>query len=204
MKLFNIFKAFRQSSTSDKIIKSEDYLPRFWEDDYCQIEIVPIANKDYVFKTIEQINDLANKSRTDFGFTETYARRQMPVPTFSEEIRIDYLEQLLGSFNFEKAKNIYYDGYKTLDCNKSKTKAHGFADFTLFFDTEDEFVKNIWLSIGIGKDFKQYDSIKSALYSIGEECEMFLVDWNSLELIDLRNLRQIENYLNEYLKQGSS
>ena len=200
MKLLDIFKIFRQRTTAKIEVKADSYLPSFWEDDYCQIEIVPFENKEYIVKTIEQISDLANNSRTDFGYTETFGRGQMPVATSTKEIRTDYLAKLLTGFEFEKAKSIHYDGHKILDCETGLTKAYGFSNFTVFFDTEDEFVKNIWLSISLIFSVRQYDLIKSVLYSLGEECEMVLVDWNSLELFDLRDRTQIDKYLNDYWK----
>jgi hypothetical protein len=124
----------------------------------------------------------------------------MPVTTLSKEIRTDYLETLLTGFKFEKAKSIKYDSHKTLDCQTGSTKAYGFPNFTIFFDTKDEFVKNIWLSNGLIVEVKQYDLIKSALYSLGEECEMILVDWNSTEIFDLRDRNQINEYLMDYWK----
>ena len=200
MRLFDIFKILRQRTTAKNEFKADSYLPSFWEDDYCQIEIAPVENKEYILKTIGQISDLANNSRTDFGFTETFGRGQMPVKTYSKEIRTDYLEKLLTGFQFEKAKSINYDSHKILDCETGPTKAYGFTNFTIFFDTQDEFVKNIWLSISLIVSVRQYDLIKSALYYLGEECEMVLIDWNSLELFDLRDRTQIDKYLNDYWK----
>lgn len=200
MKLFDFFKTFRQEMTSKIKDTTDGYLPSFWEDDYCQIEVVPFENKEYILKTINQINDLADNSRTEFGFTETFGRGQMPVTTFSKEFRIDYFQQLLISFEFEKAKSIKYESHKILDCETDLIKAFGFTNFTMFFDTEEEFVKNIWLSINLIVSVKQYDLIKSVLYSLGEECEMILIDWNSLELFDLRDKNQIEKYLMDYWK----
>ena len=200
MKLLNFFKTLRQKKASKNEVKADCYLPSFWEDDYCQIEIVPFENKGFILKSIGQISDLSNNSRTEFGFTETFGRGQMPETTFSKEIRTDYLEQLLTGFEFEKAKSINYESYKILDCEIGLTKAYGFSNFTIFFDTEDEFVKNIWLSISLIVSVRQYDLIKSALYSLGEECEMVLIDWNSLELLDLRDRTQINKYLNDYRK----
>ncbi|MPR36153.1 hypothetical protein GBK04_23095 [Cytophagaceae bacterium SJW1-29] len=181
-------------------VKADGYLPSFWEDDYCQIEIASFENKEYILKTIRQISDLANNSRTDFGFTETFGRGQMPIKTYSKEIRTYYLDKLLTEFEFEKAKSINYDSHKILNCETGSIKAYGFSNFTIFFDTQDEFVKNIWLSISLIVSVRQYDLIQSALYCLGEECEMVLIDWNSLELFDLRDRTQIDKYLNDYWK----
>lgn len=200
MKLSDFFNVFKQRTASKKEIRADNYLPSFWEDDYCQIEIVPFENKEYTFKTIEQISDLANNSRTDFGFTETFGRGQMPVTTFSKEIRTDYLEKLLTSFEFEMAKSINYESHKTLNCETGSIKAYGFSSFTIFFDTSGDFVRNIWVSISLIVSVKQYNLIKSALYALGEECRMMLVDWNSLVAFDLRDRSQIDTYLMDYWK----
>jgi hypothetical protein len=79
-------------------------------------------------------------------------------------------------------------------------KSPPIANLQNVIDTQDEFVKNIWLSISLIVSVGQYDLIKSALYCLGEECEMVLVDWNSLELFDLRDRIQIDKYLNDYWK----
>jgi hypothetical protein len=200
MKLFDFFKIFTKKTIPTNEAKEVSFIPSFWEDDYCQIEIIPFENKDFIIKTFRQINELFDKSKSDFGFTDTFERGQMPLKTFSKEIRTDYLQKLLLSFEFEKAKNINYNSHKIIDCEKGLTKAFGFSNFTIFFDTEFEFVKNIWLSNSLIVSVKQYDLIKSALYSLGEECEMLLVDWNSLELFDLKDRNQIDKYLMDYWK----
>lgn len=197
MKLLDIFKVFQLKSPSKREAKDDGYLPSLWEDDYCQIGIVPYENKEYILKTFEQINGLVNNSN-GYGFTEIFERGTMPVKTFSKEIRIDYLENLLAGFEFEKAKNI--KGYKRLDCETGLIKAYGFPSFTVFFDTEGEFVKNIWLSVSLLVDVRQYRLIKSALYSLGEECDMVLVDWNELEVYDLKDKSYIDKYLKEFWK----
>nr|WP_315221646.1 hypothetical protein [uncultured Flavobacterium sp.] len=198
MKLLDIFKIFRQKTTAKNEVMAGGYLPSFWEDDYCQIELAPFENKDYILKTFREISDLTNNSKTDFGFTETFCRGQMHIKTYSKEIRIEYLEKLFTSFEFEKAKSINYDSHKILNCEIGPTKAYGFPNFTIFFDTEEEFVKNIWMSISLIVSVRQFDLIKSALYCLGEECEMVLIDWNSLKLFDLRDSTQIDKYLNYY------
>jgi hypothetical protein len=87
-----------------------------------------------------------------------------------------------------------------LNCETGRTKAFGFSNFTIFFDTEDEFVKNIWIHIGLIVSAPQFDLIQDVLYTLGEECELLLIDWNSLELFDLADKTQIQKYLMGYWK----
>lgn len=177
-----------------------EYIPSFWDDDYCQIEIVPVENIDFITKQIGKIDDLSAKSRDGLGFTDIFVRGQMPTPTISKEVRVDYLERTLMSFQFPKAKHIRFDGREILDCETGDTRASGFSNFTIFFDTQGDFVKNIWIDIGLIVSAPQFDIIQAALYTLGEECELVLIDWNSSELFDLADKTQIEKYLMGYWK----
>ncbi|OQP46211.1 hypothetical protein [Niastella populi] len=199
MGLFSFLK-FRKSNKSPLRFDPGEYVPSFWKDDFCQIEIVPIENKSFIQKQIGQIEDLSEKSGTGYGFTETFIRKPMPTPTISKEIRIDYLERTLTGFQFQKAKHIRFDKSEVLDCESGNTKAFGFYNFTIFFDTEEEFVKNIWICINLIVSVPQFDLIQAALYTLGEECELILIDWSGLEFFDLADKRQIQKYLMDYWK----
>lgn len=200
MKLPFIIKRFRQKDSKTIDSKSKDYLPSFWEDDFCQIEMVPAENLDYIKEQITQIDSLSQKANEGLGFTEIHGRDSMPTLTITKEIRIDYFEKVLVSFEFQRAKEIRYDADKLLDCQNGKIKAFGFNSFTIFFDFDDEFVKNIWISNGLIVSTNEYDSIKSALYVLGEECDFILIDWNSLKVADLKDKTQIDKYLMDYWK----
>jgi hypothetical protein len=200
MGLFSFFKFLKGDNTQKIEFAPNEYVPSFWEDDYCQIEIVPSENRDFIQKQSEQISDLASKSKTDYGFTETFGRGPMAVTTFSKEIRVDYFEKTLTDFKFQKARHIRYDKSQILNCETGKTKAFGFSNFTIFFDTEGEFVKNIWVGTGLIVSAPQFDLIQDTLYTLGEECELVLIDWNSLRLYDLVDRKQIQDYLMWYFK----
>jgi len=200
MGLFSFLNFFKADKVITPSLNPNEYVPAFWEDDYCQVEIVPFENKAFIQKQAEQIDELASKSKTNYGFTETFGRGPMPVRTIAKEIRVNYFENTLTGFQFQKAKHIRYDKNEILDCENAKTKAFGFQNFTVFFDTEDEFVKNIWIHAGLISSVTQFDLIKSALYALGEECELILIDWNSLELFNLADKTQIHKYLWGYWK----
>lgn len=203
MKILDFFRIFKRKIASKT--KRNAYLPLSWDDDYCQIEIVPAENRESIENRITEVKILAEQSREGLGFTEIFEVGQMSITTFSKEILTEPLSQLLTNYKFEKAKSINYVGYKIANCETTSTKAFGFSNFTIFFDTEEEFVKHIWLSINATASRteisrEQFKLIKDALYSLGEEYEMVLADWNSLQLIDLSNKNQIDKYLNGYWK----
>lgn len=63
----------------------------------------------------------------------------------------------------------------------------------IFFDFESDFVSGIWIAGSPEVESKQF---AQALNDIGNKWSLLLMDWNSLELIDLKDKKQIEQYLN--------
>jgi hypothetical protein len=178
----------------------DENLPSFWEDDYCQIEIVPRKNIEHIDKSIKQIDEFTEKTRTEYGFTDIFVREDLPFPNINEELRIEYFEKLLNEKGFEKAMKIRYDGYTIIECSKTTSNAFSLPCFNFFYDCEDEFIKNIWISISLITSAEHYSKILETLYELGEGCDLVLIDWNSSELIDLSNRKQIESYLMSYWK----
>jgi len=193
MRLFD--KIFRRKT---KIKIEDESLPSFWEDDYCQIEIVPRKNIEHIEKSIKQIDEFTEKTRAEFGFTDIFMREDLPFPTINEELRIDYFEGLLIEKGFEKAMKIRYDGYTITDCSNTTSNAFSLPCFNFFYDCNNEFIKNIWISTSLITSNDHFNKIIEALYELGESCELVLINWNSLELIDLTDRNQIKEYLMSY------
>ncbi|UUC44139.1 hypothetical protein [Flavobacterium cerinum] len=195
MRLFD--KIFRRNTNPQN---EDENLPSFWEDDYCQIEIVPRKNIEHIEKSIKQIDEFTEKTRTEYGFTDIFMREDLPFPTINEELRTDYFEKLLTEKGFEKATKIRYDGYTITECSKTTSNAFSLPCFTFFYDCKDDFVKNIWISTSLITSTEWFDKILEALYELGESCELVLINWNSSELIDLTDRNQIKEYLMSYWK----
>jgi len=200
MGFFSFLKRWKANKTPMVESDPNEFVPALWEDDYCQVEIVSYENQAFIKKQSTGISDLAEKSKSPLGFNESFERGAMPFPTLTKEIRIDYLEYTLSGFGLPKAKHIRYGAKQIFDCASGNTKAFGYYNFIIFFDSEEEFVKNIWITTGLIVDIIQFDLIVSVLYDLGESLEFILIDWDSLELIDLRDRRQIEKYLRGYSK----
>lgn len=178
----------------------DENLPSFWEDDYCQIEIVPRKNIEHIEKSIKQIDEFTEKTRTENGFTDIFMREDLPFPTINEELRTDYFEKLLAEMGFEKAMKIRYDGYTIIECSKTTSNAYSLPCFNFFYDCDNEFINNIWISTSLITSNDHFNKILEALYELGESCEMVLINWNSSELIDLADRNQIKEYLMSYWK----
>jgi hypothetical protein len=175
-------------------------LPSFWEDDYCQVEIVPRKNIDHIKDSIIQIEQFAEKTRTEYGFTDIFMREGLPFPLLNEEIRVDYFEKQLNDKGFEKARQIRYDGNTIIDCSPKTTNAFLLPCSSFFYDCKDELINNIWISTSLITSTDHFNKILETLYQLGESCELVLVDWNSSDLVDLSNRDQITQYLMGYWK----
>lgn len=178
----------------------DENLPSFWEDEYCQIEIVPKKNIENIDKSIKQIDEFTEKTRSEYGFTDIFVREDLPFPTINEELRTDYFEKILNEKGFEKAIKIRYDSYTIIECSKTTSNAFTLPSFNFFYDCEEEFIKNIWISISLITSTEHYSKILETLYELGEDFDLVLIDWNNSEQIDLSNRKQIESYLMSYWK----
>ncbi|WP_221392913.1 hypothetical protein [Dyadobacter sp. NIV53] len=193
-----LFDKILRRNTSPK--NEDENLPLFWEDNYCQIEIIPRKNIEQIEKSIKQIDEFIEKTRTEYGFTDIFMREGLLFPTINEEFRTDYFEKLLTEKGFEKAMKIRYDGYTIIDCSKTTSNAFSLPCFNFFYDCNDVFINNIWISTSLITSNDHFTKILEALYELGETCELVLIDWNSSELIDLTDRNQVKQYLMSYWK----
>jgi hypothetical protein len=169
--------------------------PAFWEDDYCPIEVVSEQNTEYIIAAIKQIKEFTAKTRYRDRYTDVFCRENLPFPTKNEKIRIDYLENKLAEKGFEKAKQIRYNGYSIKDSSNVSINAFSLPCFIFFYDCSGAFINNIWLSSSLITSNIYFDQIMDALYELGTECQFVLIDWNSPELVNLADKKQIQNYL---------
>lgn len=86
---------------------------------------------------------------------------------------------------------------------ENNTIAYGFPNFTVFVSTydDDELVKVIWLHVySLIMHVWQREAITNALYDLGTSTDLVLADWNSLELYDLSDKKDIDRFLQDYWK----
>ncbi|MBL0294162.1 MAG: hypothetical protein IPQ04_07820 [Saprospiraceae bacterium] len=175
-------------------------MPFYWEDDYCQIEIVPKQNIENIKYSIKQIDNFTESTKTEYGFTDIFIRKGLPFPTKNEEYRIDAFEKLLVEKGFKKATQIRYESYTIINCSNKTSNALSLPCFNFFYDCDEEFLKNIWISTSLITSKEHFDIISETLYELGESYELILINWNSCELVDLSNRNQIKDYLMNYWK----
>jgi hypothetical protein len=198
MKKLSFLNKIIQKRTDAKAAGKE-LIASFWEDDYCQVEIVPGDNRTFIEEQIEKIEKFTKTADTGLGFTDALVRAGMLFPTDKIELRTESFESLLAAANLKKADRIKMDGQHFLP-RESPTRAFGIPGFFIFFYAEGEFIKDIWLTPGFIADTAWFDMLLTALIKLGEDFSFILVDWNSLELIDLKNKKDIRKYLAGFVR----
>lgn len=179
---------------------SDEYIPFYIEDDYLQIELVPKQNTDFIQKQMDEIRKFSQNHFDGAGYTDIHVRENIHVETKSLELRTDYVTAVLERHGFNRAKRINYRGYMYPENN---TIAYGFPNFTVFVSTydDDELVKVIWLHVySLIMHVWQREAITNALYDLGTSTDLVLADWNSLELYDLSDKKDIDRFLQDYWK----
>lgn len=189
-KVFNITNVYENESNSY-------FCPNLWEDYYCQIELIPDENKNQVVKIFNQIENLISKNENENGFTEIYERDKSEFSTLRKQININDFENIFQNSKLLKAHKIKYENFRMINCEDEKTKAFGISDFVIFYDIKESIVNNIWI------DYQNFDSdnfrnleenILEILSEIGTKYNLILVDWNKLEIVDLKNKIEIKKY----------
>jgi hypothetical protein len=194
MNLSRLFKFFSKKNTMS-LQAIPPLIPFYWEDDFLQVEITDRRNKAYMLKKLEEVRNFSAQHYTPQGFTDVYMREdKQPIATISLELNYETLDTLLKKY-LHKATHIQYEASKLIDCNVDGSYAYQADGFTVFVDTDDDYVKYIWVRSGLIVSNENFENLLQVLYIIGESYKMDLVDWNSLEYIELNNRIQVKEYL---------
>lgn len=194
MRLFDKILELFKSSKSD-----ETDLPSFWDDDYCQIEIISNKNIKHIHESIRQIDEFDKNNRTPYGFKGVFIRKELPFSTLNEKLRIEKFEQLFIEKGFDKAKQILYNSNR-INCSKKTPNAFSLPCFNFFYDVKGGIINNIWISTSLITSTDHFNTIKETLNELGINYGLVLINWNSSELIDLTDKNQIKEYLMGYWK----
>ena len=160
----------------------------YHEDDFCQIEIVPKENLSDLLKQADNIADFSAEN----GYSDIYVREENKVSLKSREIDKTELEKLLTELGTEKHTEVITGYGSDYRVKSENTIGFGKEYSAVYFDFENDKVKNIWVTNLFGLN---HDKVVDVLSKIGEKWNLVLMDWNSSELIDLSNKEMINKYL---------
>lgn len=160
----------------------------YHEDDYCQIEIVPKENLSDLIKQADNIADFSAEN----GYSDIYVREENKVSLKSREIDKTELEKLLTELGTEKHTEVITGYGSEYRVKSENTIGFGKEYSAVYFDFENDKVKNIWITNLFGLN---HDQVVDVFSKIGEKWNLVLMDWSSSELIDLTNKEMIKKYL---------
>jgi len=174
----------------------------FHEDDFCQIEILPVENLAFCLKQAGRITEFADEHREGVGFSHMYMREDASASLRSKKILAADLKNLLMGIlpEFDEI----YMGYGRYRETCEFTNAFGQNEnVVLFYEQEAEFVKNIWLKLEVGNsaDIESAMGIFGVLSQMGE---FLIADWEWGFVEVLKNVGSVMDYLEELMRAFNS
>jgi len=166
----------------------------FHEDDYCQVEVLPVAASDYCRTEMGRIDEFAEAHRDGAGFTDMYVRGASPVPLAAlkitlEDVRVA-VEPLLSPFDQ------VFTGYGSHREPCRSTVGWGEGGSHAVFAGVDEVgvIRAVWLSL-YGIPPERIGHWCLALRALPRATELVIADWNSSEVVSLADHEQLATYL---------
>jgi len=173
----------------------------YHEDDFCQIELIPIENYDFIKNEMSKLHEFSEKHKVGngIGWTEMYMREENPIKTIDKNIYLNEIENILNkcSTKFDKVQNDY--GKYAQDC--SNTISYGInPNSSIFIDfTNEKIIENIWMNIFITGLNEKEDS-HNILYNLSLNFDFILVDWGWEYFESLKNIEKIDEYLDKRIE----
>lgn len=164
----------------------------FHEDDYLQLELLPLAAKPFCLEEMDDIESFAGKCWTGAGYSDAFRRTEAPSATKDLGLR---REQLEAALDFLPAFDRVETGYGACRKECGRTFARGLGlDLAVFWEQDGEgHVENIWLELCI--DSGQTELARRVLTALGTVASLVLADWDRCVCVNLASAREIKRYV---------
>ncbi|MDE7222497.1 MAG: hypothetical protein K2O34_01795 [Acetatifactor sp.] len=164
----------------------------FHEDDYLQLELLPLAAKSFCLEEMDDIESFAGEHWTGGGYSDAFQRTEATCAT--KDLGL-HREQLDAALDFLPAFDHVETGYGACRVECRTTYARGLgSDLAIFWEQdEDGHVENIWLELCI--DSGQTELTCRVLTALGTVAPLVLADWNRCVCVNLASVREIERYI---------
>ncbi|MCR8559230.1 hypothetical protein KXD93_16350 [Mucilaginibacter sp. BJC16-A38] len=172
----------------------------FHEDDYCQIELLPLVNLLANLNEVDNPIYLAQENHTSFGFSGLYNKDATVISLSVLNIFLDDFEKILRKnalFCFKKV----YTGYSSERILKDNIGAFGFENYVIYYKHENGIILTIWLGFSPLLDtLKVYpQKLINSLNELGLAYNLILTDWIENITVNLKSTHIISNYFKEVL-----
>jgi hypothetical protein len=166
----------------------------FEEDFYCQQELLPAANLDFLAQEVAKIQTQLAAETSELGFDSCYQRPPVPFPTAELRIPAEELRAVLaatGARRFDRV--LVWSDRERRPC--PGTYGYGRADqYALLFETRQDLVQRLWLQINHLPEPEQ-PVLQAMLTELGRRYDLRLMDWDALQLIVLTDAPAVAGHL---------
>ena len=171
---------------------------RLEEDFYRQIDLIP---KENYFREQLEIQTLqANRNSIGlFGLKELKDRVAEPIKLSSKKIAVSELMGSISIFTDWVSSKIII-GYSQSSKIQNNFFAFAFNCYGIIVEHDQNVVKSIWLenASNFAPD-RNGENLLTALYTLGTNYELIIVDWNEEVVVPLDNKELIQKYLTKVL-----
>ncbi|MCB9262013.1 MAG: hypothetical protein H6607_06535 [Flavobacteriales bacterium] len=188
MTLFDRFRIKKQIG-SNKKTRSIFY----HEDDFRQVEVIPIENLSLLEAESIEDNNLINKELNRSYGNASYVLNKIGLN--HRKIKPNDIENMLSVLELEKISKVYTGYGQTYRVMRENCVAFGKGYSAVFYDFTDNVVEHIWFTNhwSINKEL-----LTKTLYKIGTKWDLLLQDWQLTITVDLRDKNALEKYLKTY------
>jgi hypothetical protein len=184
---WNIFKG---DKTQKQSLSS---LLFFHEDDFCQVELLPKENLNFIKLQCNQIESSSEKNFDGAGYKEIFIRDANPIGLSTISIQKSELENFLLELHLPRASEVLTGYGQDYRVQSLETVGFGSDYVAVYFHFQDDIVKKIW--------FTQIwnitgEKLVPVLNKVGLKWNLLLVDWEAATFVELSDEQAIINYLN--------
>ena len=166
----------------------------FHEDDYCQLEVLPLSAEQFCRREMGEIEEFAKEHREGPFYTDMYLREESSETLLQLNLRP---EQLTAALDFLPAYDLVETGYSSYREECQGTQARGLNEELAVFWSVDEagLVEAIWLAFWV--EPQEANAARQLLTALGHLAPLLLADWGWSRCVDLSQPAENEQYVAE-------
>lgn len=173
----------------------------FHEDDFCQIEVLPVSNEQNCLEELGQLEEFstAHRSPDGMGWTAVYERMDAAIPTIGLGLDMARCSDRLAA-SLEPFEEVL-TGYGSTQTRCLRTRAFGIGPACAIFvqSTQSGLVEHVWLGLH-GPSSIEQERLLGALSALDDLGPFILVDWGWGRLYRLSDKEGMAVYLEERFK----
>ena len=173
----------------------------FHEDDYCQIEMVPIENEHFIKNELDEINNFSETHKVADGIYSDMYVRDNPIKEL-ETYKIDYIkmDKILSNIalKYEKVTT----GYSTYVEECKNTIGYSLNGINIFILNDNKYIKKIWFDFYL-EELGMVEDLYKILKTITNDYDLIFVHWSWGFYSKVNEDKELKNKLLEICKKLS-